>query len=42
MQELINRWQAGDEAAFDELFHQYKKLVFKNVNHAYFSWTELT
>jgi len=30
MQELINRWQAGDEDAFDELFHQYKKLVFKN------------
>ena len=30
MQELIERWQAGDEDAFDELFHQYKKLVFKS------------
>lgn len=30
MQELIERWQAGDNDAFDELFHQYKRLVFKN------------
>ncbi|MFA5229520.1 MAG: RNA polymerase sigma factor [Candidatus Paceibacterota bacterium] len=30
MQELIERWQAGDVDAFDELFHQYKKLVFKS------------
>jgi RNA polymerase sigma-70 factor (ECF subfamily) len=30
MKDLIERWQSGDEEAFDELFHQFKWLVFKN------------
>ena len=30
MEDLIRKWQSGDEGAFDELFHQFKWLVFKN------------
>jgi len=30
MEDLVKKWQSGDEKAFDELFHQFKWLVFKN------------
>lgn len=30
MTDLINEWQSGDKAAFEALFRQYERLVFKN------------
>jgi RNA polymerase sigma-70 factor (ECF subfamily) len=30
MVDNIEKWQCGDRAAFECLFHQYEKLVFKN------------
>ncbi|MBN1369683.1 MAG: sigma-70 family RNA polymerase sigma factor [Dehalococcoidaceae bacterium] len=30
MEDLVKRWQAGEEAAFDELFHRFKWLVYRN------------
>ncbi len=30
MEEIVARWQSGDERAFDELFEKLKGLVFKN------------
>ncbi len=29
MANLVEKWQSGDEGAFEALFHQYKDLVFK-------------
>ncbi|MDD5094171.1 MAG: RNA polymerase sigma factor [Dehalococcoidia bacterium] len=29
MADLVERWQSGDEEAFEAFFHQYKNLVFK-------------
>ena len=29
MVDLIEKWQSGDMGAFEALFHQYKKLVFR-------------
>ena len=30
MEDSVKKWQSGDGDAFDELFHKYKWLVFKN------------
>jgi hypothetical protein len=32
MIDLTNTWQTGDKAAFEVLFQQYEKLVFKNAH----------